>query len=72
MRCRGKDVVRNEAGASAGATPEGPSLCCWEFGLHSIGNAEPLKGFKQGGSVIRCALNDACSDSALAEDLHIE
>lgn len=60
--------MRNEAGGSAGATPEGPSLCCWEFGLHPIGNAEPLKGFKQGGSVIRCALNDACSDSALAED----
>lgn len=33
--------------------PEGPSLCCGEFGLHPVGNVELLKGFKQGGSGIR-------------------
>ena len=49
-----------------GLLPEGPSLCCWEFGLHPAGNAEPLKGFMQGSGAIRSALNDACSDSALA------
>lgn len=69
VRCRGRGVVRNKAGGVGGQYrphPEGPSLCCWELGLHPVGNVEPRKCFKLRSSMIKFTLNDLSSDGGLA------
>lgn len=62
----GRGVVQNESGGRHRPHPGGPFLRYWEFGLHPVGNTEPLKGLQQGSSKIRSALNDACSEGSLA------
>lgn len=71
-RCRGRGVVRNEAGGPAGATPGRSFSVLLGVGASSVGNAEPLKGFKQGSGVSGSHLMVLALMALWPEDEHTE